>query len=124
MARTRNSDPGRVDALHYAATQWQRHAKRLVYAYSFLVGLGAGGWGMGLGTAYAHDRLLSAVPAHARSVMARPRRSQSEVGAKAAVPCVACQVISLQPQQVVLLPDRLSGARMLVRVRPGAAVGE
>ena len=77
MARTRNSDPGRANALHYAATQWQRHAKRLVYAY---LGLGAWGWGVGLGTVYAQVR----EPA----------------------PCVACQVLSLSPAQIPLLPDR------------------
>src|SRR3954470_2730983 len=47
MARTRNFGPGRDRALHYASTRWQRHAKRLVYAYlivaSLPVGLGAVG---------------------------------------------------------------------------------
>src|SRR3954471_9079006 len=51
MARTRNFDPGRDRALHYASTRWQRHAKRLVYAYlivaSLPVGLGAVGQGQG-----------------------------------------------------------------------------
>src|SRR5689334_418643 len=32
MARTRNLDPGRDPALHYAFTFRKRHAKRLVYA--------------------------------------------------------------------------------------------
>src|SRR5436309_16091588 len=99
MARTRTSDPGRVSALHYAATQWQRHAKRLVYAYLLLLGLRVGG--MGTGTVHAQDRQSTAVP------------------------CAACQVLSLRPEQVVeLLPDRLSSARVLVRVPAGAAAGE
>src|SRR5258708_6223582 len=103
MARTRNSDPGRAPALHYAATPGQRHAKRIVYAYLALAGLGAAVWSTGLGTACAQDRALGA-----------------EVLAKAAVPCVACQTLSLEPNQVSVLPDRLSGARVLVRVLRGA----
>src|SRR4051812_8384412 len=51
MARTRNFDPGRDRALHYASTRWQRHAKRLVYAYLIVASLpggrGAAGGGQG-----------------------------------------------------------------------------
>src|SRR5450759_361458 len=50
MARTRKSDPGRVEALHYAATLWQRHTKPLVYAGWSLVGQGASGLGESPGT--------------------------------------------------------------------------
>src|SRR5258708_23402913 len=106
MAGTRNSDPGRARALHYAATPRQRHAKRLVYAYLLLVGLGAGGWGIGPGPALAQDRGLGAEPS-----------------AKVAVPCVACQTLSLEPNQVSVLPDRLAGAPVLVPVGPGCGAG-
>src|SRR5258708_8753340 len=88
MAGTRNSDPGRARALHYAATPRQRHAKRLVYAYLLLVGLGAGGSGIGPGPALAQDRGLGA-----------------EQSAKAAVPSVACQTLPLQPNPVPVLPQ-------------------
>src|SRR5712664_1518050 len=101
MARTRNSDPGRERALHYAATPRQRHAKRLVYAYLLLFGLGAGGIGPG-------------------PVLAQDRGPGTEGSAKAAVPCVACQTLSLEPSQVSVLPDRLAGTRVLVRVPPGS----
>jgi hypothetical protein len=94
MARTRKSDPGRVEALHYAATPRRRHAKRLVYAY-LLLGLGAGGWGMGSEVANAQER--------------------------DAVPCVACQVLSVTPAEVVSLPDRLAGTRVFLRLAPGAS---
>lgn len=96
MARTRTSDPGRVETLHYAATPRQRHAKRLVYAYFTALGLGAGGWGIGLGTAGAQERSLDAVP------------------------CVACQVLSLVPGQVAALPASLHATRVLIRIAPGA----
>src|SRR5205085_645515 len=77
MARTRNSDPGRVSALHYATTPRQRHAKPLVYAYLLLPWLGAWCGGGGLGTLYAQEQ----------------------------VPCVACQVLSILPQQADLVPE-------------------
>lgn len=97
MARTRKSDPGRVYALHYAATVWQRHAKRLVYAQSVRTCLGMALW---IG--------LSASAAVAQGTGAAP------------VPCVACQALSVAPGQLATLPDRLPGARVLVRIAPGA----
>src|SRR6266511_218050 len=93
MARTRNSDPGRVTALHYAATPRQRHAKRLVYAYFCALWLGAG-------IAQAQERNGPGVP------------------------CVACQTLSVAPSQVASFPDRLSGARVLLRIGPGANVAD
>jgi hypothetical protein len=95
MARTRTSDPGRVEALHYAATPGQRHAKRLVYAYLWLIGLRA----VGLEAA-------------------------SQVRLPDASPCVACQAFSLTPTQVPELPDRLAGTRVLLRLAPGATAAE
>ena len=100
MARTRNSDPGREVALHYAATPRQRHAKRRVYAYFLLMGLGAGYSGLGLGAAAAQDRPPGAAP------------------------CVACQSLSILPPQAGSLPDRLPGTRVLLRVAPATAAGE
>jgi hypothetical protein len=97
MARTRTSDPGRVAALHYAATPRQRHAKRLVYASFLLAGLVAGGWGTRLGA-----------------------QEPNSPG----VPCVACQALSVASDDVSQLPDRLSGTRMLLRVAPGMPAGE
>lgn len=87
MARTRNLDPGRVAALHYAFTRLRRHAKRQVYAFSaLLVGLGAPAAGQGTPS----------------------------------VPCASCQVASVTPRQVENFPPRLDGARVVVRVTPGA----
>ena len=97
MARTRKSDPGRVEALHYAATPRQRHAKPLVYAY-LLLGLVAGAWAWPGGVVNAQEQ---EVP-----------------------PCVACQTLSVLPGQVPALPDRLAGARVFVRVAPGAAAAD
>src|SRR3954466_3295358 len=97
MARTRNFDPGRDRALHYASTRWQRHAKRLVYAYliaaSLPVGLGAVGQGR-----------VASLPV-----------GQGAEGA----PCVACQALSITPAQIAVLPLALNGARVVVRVAPG-----
>jgi hypothetical protein len=94
MARTRNSDPGRVEALRYAATPRQRHAKPIAYTY-LLVGFAAAAWVWAVGRAEAQER-----PA-------------------ADVPCVACQALSLSPEQRSSLPERLSGARVLVRLAAG-----
>src|SRR5215203_1304611 len=96
MARTRNLDPGRVPALHYAFTRWRRHAKRLVYAYFVLAGLGQDG-------ILAGDELPPPV-----------------VRQEPAAPCAACQVLSLTPGQAADLPASLEGARLLVRVNAGA----
>jgi hypothetical protein len=64
----------------------------------WLLGLGAGCWGIGLvGTAQAQQRDPPDVP------------------------CVACQSLSLEPNQVSVLPDRLAGTRVLVRLAPGAS---
>ena len=98
MARPRKSDPGRVYALHYAATVWQRHAKRLVYAQSMRSCLGVALW-IGL---------------WASAVVAQ------ETGA-ALVPCVACQALSVSPPQAAWLPEALAGTRILLRVAPGSA---
>src|SRR3954470_22023197 len=99
MARTRNLDPGRDHALHYAFTRWRRHAKRLVYAYWLLVGL---------------DAICPGAGFAARLAYAQPSD-------QAAVPCAACQVLSVTPGQVTDLPARLDGVRIVVRVQPGAA---
>jgi hypothetical protein len=109
MARTRKSDPGRVEALHYAATPRQRHAKPLVYAY-LLLGLAGGllGWAPGPVQAQGNDRPVV-------------------LGAEAlaeAVPCVTCQSLSVTAVQIPLLPERLAGARVFIRVAPGAAAAE
>ena len=37
------------------------------------------------------------------------------------MPCAACQVLSLTPDQVASLPPRLDGVRLVVRVAPGSA---
>src|SRR6185436_18096170 len=92
MARTRKSDPGRVGALHYAATPRQRHAKPLVYAYLLLGLLAALHWGE------------SGVQA------------QGVDGSQ--VPCAACQSLSLTAAEIPSLPERLAGARVFVRVAP------
>jgi hypothetical protein len=99
MARTRKSDPGRVESLHYAATPRRRHAKPLVYAY-LLLGLAA------------------TIPGGVVGVQA-----QGVDGAEAA-PCVACQSISLTATQIPSLPERLAGTRVFVRLAPGAAAAE
>ena len=41
--------------------------------------------------------------------------------AQGGVPCAACQVLSLAPDQVALMPGRLDAARLVVRVAPGSA---
>src|SRR4051812_35655270 len=95
MARTRTLQPARARALHYAAIRKQRHAKPVVYACShFLV------------------RVALLVCATAPGAMAQPRAS---------APCLACQAFSAEPQQIGLLPARLQGTRVLVRVAPAAA---
>ena len=106
MARTRKSDPGRVDALHYAATPRQRHAKPLVYAY-LLLGLAGGfpGWPPAL--------------VQARQANGNERPAQAEVA-----PCSACQSLSVTAAQIPLLPERLAGARVFLRLFPGATGAE
>ena len=99
MARTRNLDPGRVPALHYAFTRWRRHAKRLVYAYFVLVG-------------------LSPEP-----ILAAPGAT-SPAARQTGVPCAACQILSLTPGQEADLPVRLEGARLLLRLNAGAPEAE
>src|SRR6187431_1081476 len=87
MARTRNLDPGRARTLHYASTRISRHGKPLVYACSLLL------------------------------VGASARAQQETAGGAAAspAPCVSCQVLSVAPGQVAVLPARLNGARIIVR---------
>ena len=88
MARTRNFDPGRAAALHYAS-QWHRHAKRLVYAYLCA-------WvtaGQGLPAAFA-------------------------AGQEPPVPCVSCQALSIAPEQIAILPGILNGTSVLIRIAP------
>src|SRR5436190_23931131 len=104
MARTRKSDPGREQPLHYAATPGQRHAKRQVYASLTALALSAAVWTIGATTATAQD-----LPAGAT------------VRAAAEVPCVACQALSVSPVQAGRLPDALAGARILLRVPAGTA---
>src|SRR6266850_7063511 len=113
MARTRKSDPGRVYALHYAATSWQRHAKPLVYAHSMFARCRQGSdsrsqrpFGLtAIGLAILLGTCLSG-PAGA------------QVPDATAVPCVACQVLSVTAEQVAILPEHLGGTRMLVRIAP------
>ena len=92
MARTRKSDPGRVGALHYAATPRQRHAKPLVYAYLLFGLIAALHWG------------------------ASGVQAQGVDGSQ--VPCAACQSISLTAAEIPSLPERLAGTRVFVRVAP------
>ena len=104
MARTRKSDPGRDQPLHYAATPGQRHAKRQVYASLTALALSAAVGVIGTATAFAQD-----LPAG------------TGVRGTAAVPCVACQALSLSPAQESWLPDALAGARVLLRIPAGTA---
>lgn len=97
MARTRTSDPGRVEALHYAATPRQRHAKRLVYVYFAILGLGVAGRDSGLAWA----------------------DGQTAAPGQEGAPCAACQSFSLTPTQLSALPEQLAGTRVLVRLAPG-----
>ena len=48
-----------------------------------------------------------------------PATALAAQGAEAA-PCAACQVFSLTAEQVAWLPDRLDGARLVLRVAPAA----
>jgi hypothetical protein len=105
MARTRTSDPGRVEALHYAATPRRRHAKRLVYVYfAFLV--------------------LSAADRAGGLAWAEARGSQTPAQGRDAAPCAACQFLSLAPDQIPALPDQLAGTRVLLRLSPGTSAPE
>src|SRR5258708_5990026 len=111
MARTRNSDPGRVKPLHYAATPRQRHAKRLVYAYfARLRGVAASAGQSGL--------MAIALAAVSAGVAAQPE------GAASSVPCVACQALSALPAQVFSFPEELAGAPVLIRLAPGTSAAE
>src|SRR3982751_1672786 len=131
MARTRNFDPGRDRALHYASTRWQRHAKRLVYAYLFVaslpVGLGAVaslpigqgrvaplpiGQGRVASLAVGQGRVASLPIGQGAGNVAVGQRTQS-------APCVACQALSITPAQIAVLPRALNGALVVVRVAPG-----
>src|SRR4029450_5918256 len=94
VARTRTSDPGRVEALHYAAAPRQRHAKRLVYVYFAILGLSVAGPGGGRAGAAGRE-------------FARPAQ------APASVPCLECQSFSLGPDQVSALPDQLAATKVL-----------
>jgi hypothetical protein len=102
MARTRTSDPGRVEALHYAATPRQRHAKRLVYVYFAILVLWPPGRANGLAWAEA-------------------RESQAPTQGRDAAPCAPCQSFSLTPEQISALPDQLAGTRVLLRLAPGTS---
>ena len=104
MARTRKSDPGRDQPLHYAATPGQRHAKRQVYASLTALALSAAVGVIGTASAFAQD-----LP------------DGTGVRGTAAVPCVACQGLSLSPAQTSWLPDALAGARILLRIPAGTA---
>src|SRR4051812_5438260 len=106
MARTRTSDPGRVTALHYAATPWQRHAKRLVYAYSLILWSVAPAWTLG-----------ARIEGQAAGQAAVQRVAE-------AVPCVECQAFSVPAGSMGALPEQLGGTRVLVRTPPGAARAE
>src|SRR5258708_32761848 len=111
MARTRNSDPGRVKTLPYAATPRQRHAKRLVYAYfARLRGVAASAGQSGL--------MAIALAAVSAGVAAQPE------GAASSVPCVACQALSALPAQVFSFPEELAGAPVLIRLSPGTSAAE
>src|SRR5229473_2191756 len=111
MARTRNSDPGRVKTLYYAATPRQRHAKRLVYAYfARLRGVAAAAGQCGL--------MAMALAAASAGVAAQPE------GAASNVPCVACQALSALPAQVFSFPEELAAAPVLVRLPPGTSAVE
>src|SRR4029450_13086979 len=102
VARTRTSDPGRVEALHYAAAPRQRHAKRLVYVYFAILGLAVAG--PGGGPAWAEGR-----------GSARPAQGPGSV------PCLACQSFSMGPDQGAALPDQLAAQKGLARLAPGTS---
>src|SRR5215203_5416278 len=107
MARTRNLDPGRDRALHYAFTFRKRHAKRLVYALLMALALGDGGLAS-----------LAAGQGDARFARGAGQASGSgrvaaDIGSEA--PCVACQALSIAAEQIRLLPRALNGATVLVR---------
>src|SRR5438105_11280402 len=106
MARTRTSDPGRDSALHYAAASRQRHAKRLVYAGFRLVVLA-----------------LTAVHGAGPTAAAAPQQTVPHGPRESAAPCAACQVLSISPEQVSLIPESLNGLSALVRLTAGDAAG-
>src|SRR5829696_5296649 len=103
MARTRKSDPGRKQPLHYAATTGQRHAKRQVYASLTTLALAGAVWALAPAAALAQERT-------------GPQA--------AAVPCAACQTLSVTPGQVLALPDAMGGTRVMVRVPAGSRAEE
>src|SRR5437867_283838 len=91
MARTRTSTSDWESASHRARAVARRYGKPLLYIY--LLGVGVGGWVRGV---------------HA---------GQPD----AAAPCVACQILSLPPEQADALPPALGGLRIVARVAPGGA---
>jgi hypothetical protein len=92
MARTRTSDFGRVETLHYS----QRHGKPQVYAYlPHLLGIAV--WALFPGNAV-----------HAQS-------------AERAVPCIECQALSIRPEQVGAIVGDLKHTRVLLRLESGTA---
>src|SRR5215204_3386803 len=129
MARTRNLDPGRDRALHYAFTFRKRHAKRLVYALLMAFALGDGGLaslGAGQGDArFARgdgqgDARFARGAGQGDARFARGAGQASGSGRVAAdigseAPCVACQALSIAAEQIRLLPRALNGATVLVR---------
>ena len=76
MARTRTSDPGRVPALHYAATDGQRHAKPPIIRLHLAMIVGLCAWGAEL------DALVEAGPAGAQP----DARPPAHAGAPRAAP--------------------------------------
>src|SRR3954467_11267464 len=128
MARTRNFDPGRDRALHYASTRGQRHAKRLVYAYlivaSLPVGLGAAGQGQGsVASRPGGEGSVASLPVGQGRVASLPVGQGAEkIGQRTdseGTPCVACQALSITPAQIAVLPRALNDALVVIRVAPG-----
>src|SRR4051794_40073035 len=95
MARTRTSDQ----------TLRHRHAKPQVYACLLAVIVAPGA--------------TPALGARGRGMGPREGQGAGRPGPEA-VPCVACQVLSVAPAQLGALPDRLAGVTVAVRVSPGA----
>src|SRR5258708_14295749 len=94
MARARTSDPGRVRALHYAATARQRHDKPLVYA---CLGPTALGLGLRLSGVAGLGLLLGSVA----------------LAQQAAVPCAGCQAFSVTSSHAAPVTADLHDTRVL-----------